>query len=139
MFYLQDQMTYIPNLEPCTRACRSFSLPPSSPAGLPLAPGTHCRRGSQAGSEWTTASRDTRSKPSISAVKSSLKSKTQKTQLHSPEKRHGRRAHTSVIINISDFPSWGSVASYRLYLNIGQNKCMTQFTCFFSKQHYHTL
>lgn len=55
MFYLQDQMTYIPGLEPCTGACRSSASP--SPAALPLAPGRHCGCGSQAGSEQARQAR----------------------------------------------------------------------------------
>lgn len=125
MFYLQDQMTYIPSLEACTGVCGSSP----SPAALPLAPGTHCGCGSQAGSEWTRQGWG--SGPAISAMESSLNSKTPKQNCTALRKRQGRRVHTNAVINISHFPSWGSVASYRPYLNIGQNEHMTQFTCFF--------
>lgn len=51
MFYLQNQMTYIPSLEPCTRvACRSSPSPAA--AALPLAPGRHRGCGSEAELEW---------------------------------------------------------------------------------------
>lgn len=54
MFHLQDQMTYIPSLGPCTRVAYRSAL---SPAALQLASGRHCGCGSQAELGWAWQAR----------------------------------------------------------------------------------
>lgn len=82
MFYLQDQMTYIPSLEACTGACRSSPAP--SPAALPLAH-RHTLRVWQPG--WIgmgTAGTDTRLKAVHQSCVELAKFKNSKTKIAQP-------------------------------------------------------